>query len=187
MSVSVTFCTNCATRLESIAVVEDGGDKVRLRCPACGWTHWNNPTPVLAAVIECVDREGQILLARNAAWPGKFYGLVTGFMEAGETPEEGIAREVGEETSLTVESLSLIGVYEFLRMNQVIIAYHAKARGEIVLSPELVDYRTVAPERVKCWPAGTGRALADWLISRGIEPQWLDVPPGKRATEIDVD
>ena len=187
MSVSVTFCTNCATRLESIASEEDGGVRTRLRCPACGWTHWNNPTPVLAAVIECVDREGQILLARNAAWPGKFYGLVTGFMEAGETPEEGIAREVGEETSLTVESLSLIGVYEFLRMNQVIIAYHAKARGEIVLSPELVDYRTVAPERVKCWPAGTGRALADWLISRGIEPQWLDVPPGKRATEIDVD
>ncbi len=187
MSFSVTFCSNCATRLEPIAMVEDSGEKVRLRCPACGWTHWNNPTPVLAAVIECVDREGRILLARNAAWPGKFYGLVTGFMEAGETPEEGIAREVGEETSLTVEALSLIGVYEFLRMNQVIIAYHAKARGEIVLSPELVEYRTVAPERVKCWPAGTGRALADWLTSRGIEPQWLEVPPGKRATEIDVD
>ncbi len=61
------------------------------------------------------------------------------------------------------------------------------ASGEIVLSPELVDYRTVAPERVKCWPAGTGRALADWLESRGIVPQWLEVPPGKRATEIDVD
>ena len=93
---------------------------------------------MLAAVIELVDRDGQILLARNAAWPGKFFGLITGFMEAGETPEEGIAREVAEETSLTVESLSLIGVYEFLRMNQVIIAYHAAARGEIVLSPELV-------------------------------------------------
>jgi NAD+ diphosphatase len=187
MSFEVTFCTNCATRLESISQSEDGGDKIRPRCPACGWTHWGNPTPVLAAVIECVDRDGQILLARNAAWPGKFFGLITGFMEAGETPEEGIAREVAEETSLTVESLSLIGVYEFLRMNQVIIAYHATARGEIVLSPELVDYRTVAPERIKCWPAGTGRALADWLRARGFEPQWLELPPGKRATEIDVD
>jgi hypothetical protein len=37
---------------------EDGGPKERLRCPACGWTHWNNPTPVLAAVIECTDRGG---------------------------------------------------------------------------------------------------------------------------------
>ena len=187
MSHQTVFCTNCATRLEPVVVEEDGGAKARLRCPACGWTHWNNPTPVLAAVIELADRDGQVLLARNAAWPGKFYGLITGFMEAGETPEDGIRREVAEETSLTVDALSLIGVYEFMRMNQVIIAYHALARGEVVLSPELVDYRCVAPERVKCWPAGTGRALADWLVSRGIEPQWMDLPPGKRATEVDVD
>jgi ADP-ribose pyrophosphatase YjhB (NUDIX family) len=108
-------------------------------------------------------------------------------MEAGESPKEGIAREVLEETALTAESVSLIGAYEFLRMNQVIIAYHVAARGEIRLSPELVDYRTVAPEKVKCWPAGTGHALADWLRTRGIEPQYMELPPGKRATEVDVD
>jgi NAD+ diphosphatase len=182
-----TFCVNCATRLEPISLDEDGGAKTRLRCPACAWTHWNNPTPVLAAVIELVDRQGQVLLARNAAWPGKFFGLITGFMEAGETPEEGIRREVGEETSLNVDSASLIGVYEFLRMNQVIIAYHVAARGEVVLSPELIDYRMVAPAQVKCWPAGTGKALADWLRTRGIEPQWLELPPGKRAIEVDTE
>jgi NADH pyrophosphatase NudC (nudix superfamily) len=187
MNFETRFCVSCATALAPISADEDGGAKTRLRCPACGWTHWNNPTPVLAAVIELADRDGQVLLARNAAWPGKFYGLVTGFMEAGETPEEGIAREVAEETSLTVESLSLIGVYEFLRMNQVIIAYHAAARGEIVLSPELVSYRLFAPAAINCWPAGTGRALADWLRSRGIEPKWMELPPGKRAIEIDVD
>jgi NAD+ diphosphatase len=71
--------------------MEDGGAKQRLRCPACNWTHWNNPTPVLAAVIEY---EGQILLARNAAWPGRMFALITGFMEAGETPQQGIAREI---------------------------------------------------------------------------------------------
>ena len=70
---------------------------------------------------------------------------------------------MGEETSLNVDSTSLIGVYEFLRMNQVIIAYHVAARGDVVLSPELIDYRMVAPAQVKCWPAGTGKALADWL------------------------
>ena len=139
------FCPNCANPLEFIGQLEDGGEKQRLRCVACGWTHWNNPTPVLAAVIQYRDR---LLLARNAAWPNRMYALITGFMEAGETPEEGIAREVGEETSLTVESLSLIGVYEFLRMNQVIIAYHVAARGEIVLSPELVSYRLFAPAAI---------------------------------------
>ena len=187
MSFETRFCVNCATALAPIAVEEDGGAKTRLRCPACGWTHWNNPTPVLAAVIELVDRDGQVLLARNAAWPGKFYGLITGFMEAGETPEEGIAREVGEETSLTVESLSLIGVYEFLRMNQVIIAYHVAARGEIVLSPELVDVPVVRAGRDQLLAGRHRAALADWLRSRGIEPQWMELPPGKRATEVDVD
>jgi hypothetical protein len=46
---------------------EDGGPKTRLRCPACGYTHWNNPTPVLAAVIELADRDGQPELLALAA------------------------------------------------------------------------------------------------------------------------
>jgi NAD+ diphosphatase len=170
------FCTQCATELAHISQEEDGGPKVRLRCAACGWTHWNNPTPVLAAVIELADRDGQVLLARNSAWPGKFFGLITGFMEAGETPEGGIAREVAEETSLAVDSLKLIGVYDFQRMNQVIIAYHAVARGEINLSPELAEYRLYPPEELRCWPAGTGYALADWLKSRGHTPQFMELP-----------
>ena len=159
-----------------LSAQEDSGPKTRLRCPACGYTHWNNPTPVLAAVIELTDRDGQLLLARNAAWSGKMFGLVTGFMEAGETPEEGIAREVAEETSLKVSAPKLIGVYDFQRMNQLIIAYHVQASGEISLSPELAEYRLYAPSAVKCWPAGTGYALADWLRSRGHEPQWFVWP-----------
>jgi NADH pyrophosphatase NudC (nudix superfamily) len=176
MNFETRFCTNCATALESRSADEDGGPKVRLRCPACGWTHWNNPTPVLAAVIECRDREGQLLLARNAAWPGRLFGLITGFMEAGETPQQGITREVAEETALQVESLSLIGVYDFQRMNQVIVAYHALAHGDIILSPELVEYRLFTPQSVRCWRAGTGHALADWLRSRGHEPTFIELP-----------
>ncbi len=168
------FCPQCASSLELRSADEDGGPKQRLRCTACEFTHWNNPTPVLAAVIECSDRDGQVLLARNASWTGKMFGLITGFMEAGETPEEGIRREVAEETSLQVDTLKLIGVYDFQRMNQVIVAYHASARGEVRLSPELAEYRLYAPGEVRCWPAGTGYALADWLRSRGIEPQFFD-------------
>lgn len=171
------FCPHCASPLQLVMAAEDGGDKQRLRCPACSWTHWNNPVPVLAAVIECIDRDGRLLLARNAAWPGRMFGLVTGFMEAGETPEEGIAREVAEETSLQVDALSLIGVYDFQRMNQLIVAYHARARGEIRLSPELAEYRLFEPQAVRCWRAGTGFALADWLRARGHEPQFIDWPP----------
>jgi NAD+ diphosphatase len=177
MSFAPRFCLSCGTALQAITAEEDGGPKERLRCPACGWTHWNNPTPVLAAVIECADRDGQILLARNAAWPGKMFALITGFMEAGETPQEGIAREVKEETALDVQSLNLIGVYDFQRMNQIIIAYHALASGEVSLSPELAEYRLFTPQTVRCWRAGTGYALAAWLRSRGHDPQFVDLPP----------
>jgi NAD+ diphosphatase len=176
MAFDARFCLSCSTALQAIVAEEDGGPRRRLRCPACGWTHWNNPTPVLAAVIECVDREGRLLLARNAAWPGRMFALITGFMEAGETPEEGIAREVAEETALEVLALKLIGVYDFQRMNQLIVAYHAQARGEVRLSPELAEYRLFEPQAVRCWRAGTGYALADWLRSRGHDPQFIELP-----------
>ena len=176
MSFEPRFCLNCGTGLTLQMAEEDGGPKERLRCAACNWTHWNNPTPVLAAVIECSDRGGQILLARNAAWPGRMFALITGFMEAGETPQEGITREIGEETSLEVQALTLIGVYDFQRMNQIIIAYHAVARGEVRLSSELAEHKLMQPQDIRCWRAGTGYAMADWLRSRGHEPQFIELP-----------
>ena len=174
------YCTHCATPLERRAELEDGGMKERLRCLACGWTHWNNPTPVLAAIVQCADRDGRVLLARNAAWTHRFFALITGFMEAGETPEGGISREVAEETGLTVERLQLVGVYDFQRMNQVIIAYHALARGEIRLSPELAEYQLFELPDLRCWRAGTGYALADWLRTQGHEPVFVELPPRPR-------
>jgi len=164
------YCPQCATPLATVARMEDGGEKIRLRCPACDFTHWNNPTPVLAAVVEY---EGQILLACNAAWSGRMFALITGFMEAGETPQGGIEREISEETALQTESLDLIGVYDFQRMNQIIIAYHAVCTGTVSLSPELVEYKLYAPDKVRCWPTGTGYALADWLKSRGHTPEFI--------------
>ena len=167
------FCPQCAHELALITQDEDGGPKERLRCANCGFTHWNNPTPVLAGIVECSDRDGKVLLARNAAWSGRMFALITGFMEAGETPEEGVAREVFEETALTVDSVKLVGVWDFQRMNQLIIAYHVVAHGEIKLSPELAEYKLFAPGDIVCWPAGTGYAVAEWLKSRGIEPKFM--------------
>ena len=156
------------------------GDKARLGCPDGHWTHWDNPVPVLAALVEL---EGRILLARNAAWGPKNFALITGFMERGETPEQGIARELQEETGLFADAISLIGVYEFIRKNELIIAYHVQASGQINLSPELVEYRLVSPERLRPWRAGTGYAMADWMRQRGLDPEFIDW--GAQAPEND--
>jgi NAD+ diphosphatase len=163
------FCPRCAQALEVLPLC----GRPRTACVACGFTHWNNPLPVVAAIIEY---QGQIVLARNAAWPPKVFALITGFLEAGETPEQGIAREVEEETSLIASEVNLVGVYEFTRKNELIIAYHVKAEGEIKLSEELVDYKLVAPADLRPWKMGTGLALADWMRARNLPFEFLERP-----------
>ncbi len=60
-----------------------------------------------------------------------------------------------------------MGAYDFQRMNQVIIAYHVVADGEVKLSPELVDYRLYDLPDLQVlaraalamrWPTGCARA-----------------------------
>ncbi|WP_408057913.1 NUDIX domain-containing protein [Undibacterium rugosum] len=167
---SLRYCPVCAQTLTERADAGEGG-KIRLACPDGHWTHWDNPLPVLAALVEY---EGQILLARNAAWPEKTFALITGFMERDETPEQGVARELKEETNLQADQISLIGVYEFMRKNELIIAYHVRASGEICLSEELIEYRLIAPEKLRPWRAGTGLAMADWMRKQGLEPVFTD-------------
>lgn len=166
------YCPVCAASLIQRADPGEGG-KLRLACPEGHWTHWDNPFPVLAALVEV---DGRILLARNAAWPEKMFALITGFLERGETPEQGVARELKEETDLDATQIDLIGVYEFISKNELIIAYHVKARGDIRLSSELVDYRLVAPDKLRPWRGGTGYAIADWLRKRGLPVDFIEHP-----------
>lgn len=163
------FCPQCASPLAATIV---NGEARRVCSAGCGFIHYDNPTPVIAAVVE---HHGEIVLARNRAWPRTFYGLITGFLERGETPEQCAVREVKEELALDSSAPTLIGAYAFERMNQVIIAYHVAATGEIALNEELDDYRHVPFERCRYWPGGTGYALRDWLRSRGYEPEMIQL------------
>ena len=139
------------------------GGAERMACPACEFVHWDNPVPVVAAIVE---HEGAVILARNRNWPPKMFGLVTGFLEKDETPEAGIVREVKEELGLDALGTSFIGLYPFARANELIIAFHVPAEGTIVLNEELADIRRVPPGRLQPWDFGTGLAVADWLRER---------------------
>jgi hypothetical protein len=55
-------------------------------------------------------------------------------------------------------------------LNQLILAYHVVARGQIVLGDELDGYKRLPPERVRPWDLGTGPALRDWLNERLAGP-----------------
>jgi NADH pyrophosphatase NudC (nudix superfamily) len=167
--VSFNYCPSCASPL--IDTIVRG--EPRRGCSAnCGYVHYDNPVPVIAAVVE---HEGKIVLARNKAWPrtSTFYGLITGFLERRESPEDCAVREVKEELDLDGGKPTLIGAYPFELMNQVIIAYHVAATGTIRLNDELDDFRHVPFEQCRVWPAGTGFALRDWLRGRGYEPEMM--------------
>ncbi len=155
------FCPRCAAPLAESSLA----GRTRLACPdaACGFVFWDNPLPVLAGLVE---RDGMVVLARNHAWPEKMFGLVTGFMERDETPEEGVAREVKEELGLDTLSATLIGLYPFQRKNEIILAYHVVASGEIVLNEELAEFRLITPEKLRPWDFGTGLAIRDWLARK---------------------
>lgn len=157
------FCIACGAAL---VTAEDAEGRARNRCtaPDCGWVHYGNPTPVVAAIVE--HAEG-VLLARNVDWPEGMFGLVTGYLEAGETPEAGVLREVQEELGLTAEVVSLVGVHAFEMKNELLVTYHVRASGEVKLGEELAAYKAVPEAKLRPWPMGTGQALRDWLRSRG--------------------
>lgn len=130
---------------------------------ACGFVHWDNPVPVVAAIVE---HEGAVILARNKDWPEKMFGLVAGFLEKDETPEAGVKREVKEELDLDPRDAHLVGLYPFAHRNELIIAYHVPATDTVRLNEELAAYRRIAPEKLRPWDFGTGLAVADWLARR---------------------
>jgi NAD+ diphosphatase len=163
------YCPMCAAPLLEKLV---DGESRRGCSAACGFVHYDNPTPVVAAVVE---HEGKVVLARNRAWPRTFYALITGFLERGESPDQCVVREVKEELDLESSEPTLIGVYPFEMMNQVIIAYHVRSSGTIKLNDELDDYRHVPLEKCRAWPSATGLALRDWLRSRGYEPEMIAI------------
>ena len=166
------FCPLCGAPLAERTVQGEG----RNACSAnCGFVHYDNPTPVVAALVE---HNGMVVLAHNRAWPQafrSFYGLITGFLERAESPEQCALREVKEELDLVGTAATLIGVYPFEQMNQVIIAYHVPAKGTVRLSHELDDFRHVPLAECKAWSGGTGFALRDWLRSRGFEPPMVEM------------
>jgi len=181
MTEPLKYCPRCAAGL----VEEVRGGQPRRVCPVadCGFVFWNNPAPVVAAIVEYGD---EVVLVRNVGWPETWYGLVTGFLEAGETCEEAVLREVEEEVGLQAEVRGLVGLYPFHRMNQLIIAYHVLAeQAPIRVDPvEIADYRRVPIARVIPWHGGTGHALRDWLRTRGIEREPVPIGEIRGSGEV---
>lgn len=88
------FCGRCGVPTEPVP-----GERA-MRCPDCGLLAFPRLAP---AVIVLITRDdGRILLARNASFPIPMFSCLAGFVEPGETLEQAVIREVGEEVGVTV-------------------------------------------------------------------------------------
>lgn len=167
MAPAFTYCPRCAEALVSRVLDDAGRARERRVCPRenCGFIHYDNPLPVVAAIVERPET-GSVVLVRSRGWPPGLFGLVTGFLERAETPEAGVLREVEEELGLTAELVGLVGVYPFEMKNELIVAYHVRATGEIRLGDELEAFKEVPIAKLRPWEFGTGLAVRDWLARR---------------------
>jgi len=120
----MNFCSNCGSR---VAFRVPPGDQLpRFVCDSCGTIHYQNPRVVVGCVPE---HEGRILICKRAIEPRLGYWTIpAGFMENGESLQQGAARECYEEALADVEIGSLLALVSILGANQVHVFFRAKLR-----------------------------------------------------------
>ncbi len=120
----MNYCCHCGA---SVVVRTPEGDNMpRHVCDHCDTIHYQNPKVVNGCIGEW---ENKILLCKRAIEPR--YGLWTlpaGFMENGETTQEGAMRETWEEAYAKIDNLTLFGLFNLPHINQVYVMF----RGSVV-------------------------------------------------------
>jgi ADP-ribose pyrophosphatase YjhB (NUDIX family) len=179
------YCPACGKPVAPRVLEED--HRPRLVCPD-GHVTWRNPRLVVGTLPV---RHGRVHLARRAIEPGA--GLWTypgGFLEVGESAQEGARRETEEETRLRVEVGRLIGAYSRPHAGAVTLIYEATVvGGEVAPGAESVEVRAFAPDEIP-WDdlafSTAESALRDWVASlpgRAPQPQpelWVIGDPPTR-------
>jgi len=170
---TVPACPHCALPFEQ-----------PLTCDRCGWRWYVNPLPAAGTLVErpAPDGEPQVLLLRRAVEPGLgAWDLPAGYLEAGESAEEGARRETLEEAGFAVELERLVGVYTSREANAVSCVYLARPidpSAEVVIDPESDHHAWVARRDVPEWLprmafASMAAALEDWAAQRsGVVRDW---------------
>jgi NADH pyrophosphatase NudC (nudix superfamily) len=128
----MAFCSNCGHVLTRRWLVEQ--EREREVCESCRTVHYANPKVLVACLVHCRDR---IVLARRGTEPARgFWFIPTGYVEAGETLEEAMARELKEEVGLEVpaQCMLLYGVSSLPDINEIYVGF----RAQLTMEPKLV-------------------------------------------------
>ena len=157
------YCSRCGSKLTTKYI--DGSNRYVCSSEECSYVYWNNPIPVVAALVSCNDR---YVIARNSAWPKGIFSVVTGYLEMNEGPEEAVIREVSEELGIKGSIKRHIGNYLFKEKNQVILCYEVVASGKIKTNHELAEIKELSPAELSEYDFSplyiTERIKHDWII-----------------------
>jgi len=119
----------------------------RFICDSCGTIHYQNPRVVVGCVVE---HEARILLCKRAIEPRRGYWTVpAGFMENGESLQQGAARESYEEALADVEIGSLLSLVSIIGAHQVHVFFRAHLRTPgFGAGPESLEVKLVTPDEI---------------------------------------
>ena len=118
------FCPNCG----GATVLAKGG--WQRDCQTCGAQHFPRTDPVAITLVEHAD--GRLMLGRGLGWPEGRFSALAGFVEPGESIEEGVAREVFEESGIRVRDVSYVASQPWPFPSQLMIGCHAYADDDTV-------------------------------------------------------
>ena len=137
-------------------------------CPACHLISYPRLSP---SIIVLITKGEEMLLARNADWPTGMYSTLAGFVEAGESVEQTLHREVLEEVGLQVKNLKYFGSQSWPFPNSLMLGFHAEYdSGEIVCQDEeIADAQWFRIDNLPQIPPKT--AISGWLIQEFIDQQ----------------
>jgi ADP-ribose pyrophosphatase YjhB (NUDIX family) len=118
-----------------LRTIPRGDNRERLVCPDCNYIAYENPKVVVGVVATWEDK---LLMCRRAIEPRRgYWTLPAGFMEMGESPEEGAAREAWEEARAQLEIIDLLAVYSLRHISQLQLFYRARLSSpDVFAGPE---------------------------------------------------
>jgi ADP-ribose pyrophosphatase YjhB (NUDIX family) len=155
----------------SIRAIPEGDNRERLICGECGFIQYDNPKIVVGSVATW---EGRILMCKRAIEPARgLWTIPAGYMELGETPEQGAAREAVEEACAKLAIGALIGVYAIPRIGQVQLIYRAALEdGAFAVGAESLETALYAWDEIPwgeiAFPS-VRWALEDWRATKDQE------------------
>ncbi|MDO5739119.1 MAG: NAD(+) diphosphatase [Ornithinimicrobium sp.] len=164
-------CTRCGAPTE----VVDGG-WVR-RCPQDGSEHYPRTDP--AVIMAIVDEHDRILLGTGLPWPEGRVSVLAGFVEAGESLEAAVAREVYEEVGVAVTDLTYRGNQPWPFPASLMFGFRGRALStELTIDPAEIRYAawfTREELAAKVWD-GTLTLPSRLSIARALIEEWFGGP-----------